>query len=1207
MTTDLLTQRAGIVCASALVTVCGSVSNVSAAAEQGSTGTGAESVSVLSSSDLFASDPSSAAGGMSGLGKSAGFAAATTTASDELDAIRAELESGRVLAARGSLSAFMRSVPEREQMSAGDQATLWALSRRVSRAEKSLTPAEVSLQKAGLMLEEGDLVGAEHQLEAVRSRSDSGSLASVRAESMLGTIAERRAEIESMGEEIAESAIEDFENGSFAQAKAGLLLLSRAGVTLGEQTDVVLARYRERIVDLELARGSAFEIAGVGGAMAGMLQPGTVRRIEPADETDGGDSGSGRGGQPDVVEIDPETGERADGGERADEPGVIEMPDQGSDRGDAGSPQPSGAASEGDIVRQAVAAEARRLLADADSAFADNRLNEAEEKYATVVSSFAAYLNEEELTRARDRLAETRVRLNSNIAGGDLAESVRQNLSLLQQQTEANIRAAIEDAREALDGGLIDEARQKAAFARLELSKGRDYLGEQFERFREQVDQLNASIERRAEEIRRAEARELETDLARREREIRQQEAEKRQEKINENITRIRQLQREQKYREALQVVDRLLFLDQNNPTGLLLRDIIRDIVLFQEFASIRAEKNTNFGQLELENSGATIPPDWLVEYPEDWPKKTFTRGEQASYQESAENRRVLATLDSVRLPADFEDNRFEDVVAFLQGFSGLTVDIDWESLDEIGVDEDTEITFQTSANMPMRVLLESILDKASPDDFSRVDWAVKDGVLKIASEQALRRDTTLVIYNITDLLLEIEDYPDVPEIDLDSLLDQGEGGGGGQSPFEDEDEEEEEETEDEKIEELIGIIQENVDFEGWRDNGGETGTVQEYNGSLIITNTPKNHRQIVGLLSKLREIRNMQINVETKFLLVNQNWFEQIGFDLDIVLNANNNQVRAAQGIDPTIQGSDFFDFTQGGLQRDITGSQFVIDTDMDGIPDTPVIQGVQNPQGWSPIGAQQNSLGLVESLAEGDFANSILSAAPALGIAGQFLDDIQVDFLIQATQADQRTVQLTAPRLTFTNGQTANIFVVTQQAFVSDLEPVTSESAVGFDPEVDVVNEGVTMLVEGVISADRRYVTMNIDAGIGRIDGFAQQPVTAVAGGQLVNSADTQSFIQLPTVTVTRVRTTATIPDEGTILLGGQRLVTEVEVETGVPVLSKIPIINRFFTNRLESKEEQTLLILAKPTILIQSEEEERAFPGLADEISSGTFGIR
>jgi type II secretory pathway component GspD/PulD (secretin) len=103
-------------------------------------------------------------------------------------------------------------------------------------------------------------------------------------------------------------------------------------------------------------------------------------------------------------------------------------------------------------------------------------------------------------------------------------------------------------------------------------------------------------------------------------------------------------------------------------------------------------------------------------------------------------------------------------------------------------------------------------------------------------------------------------------------------------------------------------------------------------------------------------------------------------------------------------------------------------------------------------------------------------------------------------------------------------------------------------------------------------------------------------------VNSAETQSFIQLPTITVTRVRTTVTVPDEGTVLLGGQRMVTELQIETGVPVLSKIPILNRFFTNRIESKTEQTLLILVKPTVLIQSEQEEKHFPGIGDSLSTG-----
>ena len=131
-----------------------------------------------------------------------------------------------------------------------------------------------------------------------------------------------------------------------------------------------------------------------------------------------------------------------------------------------------------------------------------------------------------------------------------------------------------------------------------------------------------------------------------------------------------------------------------------------------------------------------------------------------------------------------------------------------------------------------------------------------------------------------------------------------------------------------------------------------------------------------------------------------------------------------------------------------------------------------------------------------------------------------------------------------------------------------------------------------------------MNIDAALAQIEGFENEIVTAVAGGQLVQSSETSAFIQVPTTTVTRVQTTVTVPDQGTILLGGQRLVSEFEVESGVPVLSKIPVLNRFFTNRVTTKEEQTLMILLKPTVLIQSEQEETQFPGLVDTLGS-SFG--
>jgi type II secretory pathway component GspD/PulD (secretin) len=58
-------------------------------------------------------------------------------------------------------------------------------------------------------------------------------------------------------------------------------------------------------------------------------------------------------------------------------------------------------------------------------------------------------------------------------------------------------------------------------------------------------------------------------------------------------------------------------------------------------------------------------------------------------------------------------------------------------------------------------------------------------------------------------------------------------------------------------------------------------------------------------------------------------------------------------------------------------------------------------------------------------------------------------------------------------------------------------------------------------------------------------------------------------------------------------------------VPVLSKVPLINRFFTNNSTVQDSRTLLILVRPTIIIQSEEEENLFPGLNQDIAQFNIG--
>ena len=80
----------------------------------------------------------------------------------------------------------------------------------------------------------------------------------------------------------------------------------------------------------------------------------------------------------------------------------------------------------------------------------------------------------------------------------------------------------------------------------------------------------------------------------------------------------------------------------------------------------------------------------------------------------------------------------------------------------------------------------------------------------------------------------------------------------------------------------------------------------------------------------------------------------------------------------------------------------------------------------------------------------------------------------------------------------------------------------------------------------------------------------------------------VQLPTLAFTTVNTTVSVPDGGTILLGGIKRLREGRTEQGVPMLSKLPYINRLFTNVGIGRETQSLMMMVTPRIIIQEEEE-------------------
>lgn len=1092
------------------------------------------------------------------------------TPTDRLAATEQLLQDGQIIEARYALIELTRT-----NDGSIDADHLLELRAAAERRLRFMPKVEVSLQKAELALKQGDLRLADTHARAAQRHNKATTADLLRANAVLKASSTLREELTPMIDSALVQAIADFDAERYSEAKAGLGSVVRIGATLSQRQAAHLNRYRDQIYQLERDQGEPFEVRYI---------PLSIIRGAPT------------GATLPMVEVIAAAAIAQDqgGGDQAD-------PLQDTDRFDA-----------------------ERILAEANAAFNAGRFNEASEKYQIAITRYARFLSAGQLAQARQNRLQSQVQMGGQDAGA--LEEELATKSIMVQEARAEFSNSLTQSQAALNRGDINSARNLAAQARFRWTDVFNNGLFSDDDFREGIGRVNAlvtDIDRQEEQLRLAQIKRQESDLRRAEASAVVQQESERRARINEGLDRMRALQREHKYDEALEVAEQVLFLDPDNPAAELVKDVLKDLVIYREFESLRRNAALSYARETLDMQQSMIIPSHLMDYPSDWPEISFRRGEVQSFVESNADRRTLAALGSKSIPASFTNNRLEDVLSYFASVTNLNVDVDWDSMERIGVGRDMPVSLELR-DVPARVVLNRVLEKTKTDSFSRVDWAVNDGVLVIAAEEALRRNTFVVIYDIRDLLFEIPDFDVAPLLDLDHVLDRW----GDQKSRENsgaifgynDPEAPVRRTEQDMMERVLEIIQTNVDFEGWRDNGGSTGVVQELNGNLIVTNTAKNHRQIQGLLNQLREIRSVQINVESRFLTVAQDFFEQIGFDLDIVFNAENDQFDAVK--------RQLEAFGQGSLANEglsVVPSDIVVGRNGANVGytfDSFDAQGnplfafnnlpfsIPAPSGLSSTPVFQDSINLTDALvrtAGSSFADTLLGAGlnPALSIAGTFLDDVQVDFLIEATQADKRNVTLSAPRLTFSNGRAANIAVINQVGFISDLTPVVGTGSVAFDPTVGRINEGFSLAVRGVASADRRYVTLTVQAGISRLTDLQSQTITAVAGGGGGGTGNTivippaVGIIQIPTIDVTQVNTAVTIPDKGTILLGGQRLTNEVEMETGVPVLSKLPIINRFFTNRAEVREERTLLILMKPTIIIQSEREEEEFPGLLDQL--------
>jgi len=203
----------------------------------------------------------------------------------------------------------------------------------------------------------------------------------------------------------------------------------------------------------------------------------------------------------------------------------------------------------------------------------------------------------------------------------------------------------------------------------------------------------------------------------------------------------------------------------------------------------------------------------------------------------------------------EFKDHRLEDVVKYLTEITGAEFEVFWQDdRNSIGLDKDTPITLKHAKGSALS-LLEKVLDKAQTDASGRGNsWQMADsGEVQIGPKERLNKYKSVKLYSVADLLIEIPDYINAPEFDLQTVLqNQGGGGGGGQSPFRDRQQggagsSISTKPLDQRISEIQDLLTTLVEPEQWVENGGDGATIRYFQGSFLVNAPDYIHRQIDG------------------------------------------------------------------------------------------------------------------------------------------------------------------------------------------------------------------------------------------------------------------------------------------------------------------------------------------------------------------------
>lgn len=617
--------------------------------------------------------------------------------------------------------------------------------------------------------------------------------------------------------------------------------------------------------------------------------------------------------------------------------------------------------------------------------------------------------------------------------------------------------------------------------------------------------------------------------------------------RIERLIERIERNYEDKDYEEVVELADKVLELDRNNETAkdyrnraVELRHLYRRLTLHKRHAD--EWERTFLSQYESE-----IPYHSIFNFPDrdTWSEVSrkavniTARSRREESTQDLEIKRRLQTPTDVNFPAEQD---FQAAIDFLNEVSGINFVLTKAARDALE-EQDAPVRLAPVRGLSVKNVLELILSGRDP----KFSYVIRNGAIVIGPAESVREDIHLAFYEVQDLIKAPPDFK-APQLALDESEGDA-GGGGGVSGIIDlgggDDEGGTGTTLGVDIlEELVrkALYPRTEDSEGGEAPEGESVGIE--NGKLVVRTTLENHDKLELLLDSLRKTTGVMVTVESRFLDLQDNFLQSIGVDFGNPFATNlPNPISDADGQGTQI--SPGYEFVDAQGQTNIRAASY--------------------SQFSQPLGSQ--------------VAPFQLSNAGGFALQYNVLDNYILEAVLEANAKTQEFSKLDAPRVTAFNGQISHSLVIDQAAYIKDAEVNQTGVVPVINPVIGILNSGSILQVRPTVSYDRKYVILEIEPTLA---------VQLPSRFKRLTLNLTNLDVEFPVLSVTKIKTTITVPDRGTVLVGGLKRTITQKQQVGVPWVTHLPIVNLMFGRKGETRLQSNLFVLINAQITVIRDEE-------------------